>query len=437
MDKIATPALDPDFIAHQNAPLEAALAEDYDALGRSLARRGIAIEEVTAAVGAFAVAAPSWAVGSGGTRFARFPMGGEPRNIFDKLEDCAVVNRLGGATPTVSLHFPWDEVADMAALKEIGSALGLGFDAVNSNTFQDHPGNPLHPLSYKYGSLSHTDAAVRAQAVAHNIRCAELGATLGSKALTVWIGDGANFPGQQHFGRAFERYIAAMQEIYAGIPGDFTLFLEHKMYEPAFYATVIQDWGSSLLAAQAVGERCLCLVDLGHHAPNVNIEMIVARLVHAGKLGGFHFNDSKYGDDDLDAGAIEPYRLFLVFNELVEAARAQGAAFAPSYMLDQSHNVTDPIESLMTSAAEVQRAYAQALLVDRAALDAHQAANDPLMASQTLKRAFTTDVSPILAMARRRKGAAIDPVAAYRASGYRAATARIRPAKSGGSGGIV
>lgn len=437
MDKIATPALDQDFIAAQNAPLAAALQDEYDALGRALDRRGIDIERITATVGAFAVAAPSWAVGSGGTRFARFPMGGEPRNIFDKLEDCAVVNRLAGATPTVSVHFPWDEVTDMAALKEYGNALGLGFDAVNSNTFQDHPGNALHPLSYKYGSLSHTDAGVRAQAVAHNIRCAELGAKLGSKALTVWIGDGANFPGQQHFGRAFDRYIAGVQAIYAGIPDDFRLFLEHKMYEPAFYATVIQDWGSSLLAAQAVGERCLCLVDLGHHAPNVNIEMIVSRLLHARKLAGFHFNDSKYGDDDLDAGAIEPYRLFLVFNELVEAARSRAPGFDPSYMLDQSHNVTDPIESLMTSAVEVQRAYAQALLVDRVALDGFQEANDPLMASQTLKRAFTTDVAPILGMARLRKEAAIDPVAAYRASGYRESVSRIRPAKTGGSGGIV
>ncbi len=221
------------------------------------------------------------------------------------------------------------------------------------------------------------------------------------------------------------------------VPDDFRLFLEHKMYEPAFYATVIQDWGSSLLAAQAVGERCLCLVDLGHHAPNVNIEMIVARLVHARKLAGFHFNDSKYGDDDLDAGAIEPYRLFLVFNELVDAAFRHAPGFTPSYMLDQSHNVTDPIESLMTSAVEVQRAYAQALLVDRTALAGFQEANDPMMASQTLKRAFTTDVAPIVAMARLRKDAAIDPVASYRASGYRAAAARIRPAKSGGSGGIV
>ena len=274
---------------------------------------------------------------------------------------------------------------------------------------------------------------MRAQAVAHNIRCAELGAVLGSKALTVWVADGANFPGQQHFGRAFDRYIGSVREIYAGIPSDWALFLEHKMYEPAFYATVIQDWGSSLLAAQATGERCKCLVDLGHHAPNVNIELIVARLIHARRLAGFHFNDSKYGDDDLDAGAIDPYRLFLVFNELFEDA-ANGT---PAYMLDQSHNVTDPIESLMTSAIEVQRAYAQALLVDRPALHGFQDANDPMMASQTLKRAFTTDVQPILATARARKGCAIDPVAAYRASGYRDMVARIRPAKAGASGGII
>jgi L-rhamnose isomerase / sugar isomerase len=437
MDQVTIPALDQNFLAAQNAPLEVAMAEDYAALGRALDRRGIDIEAITEAVGRFAVAAPTWAVGSGGTRFARFPMGGEPRNIFDKLDDCAVVNGLAGATPTVSPHFPWDETDDMAAVRDYAKALGLGFDAVNSNTFQDHPGRTDHPLSYKYGSLSNTDPAVRAQAVAHNIRCAELGETLGSKALTVWIGDGANFPGQQHFGRAFERYIDSASKIYAGLPGDWDLYLEHKMFEPAFYATVIQDWGSSLLAAQAVGERCLCLVDLGHHAPNVNIEMIVSRLIHAGKLAGFHFNDSKYGDDDLDAGAIEPYRLFLVFNELVEAAYRKAPGFKPSYMLDQSHNVTDPIESLMTSAIEVQRAYAQALLVDRVALDTFQDANDPLMASQTLKAAFTTDVQPILAMARSRKHAAIDPVAAYRASGYRAAAARVRPAKTGGSGGIV
>jgi L-rhamnose isomerase/sugar isomerase len=429
-------ARDENFIAAHNAKRANILADDYAALAKTLARRGIDIEHITEKVQKFGVAAPSWAVGTGGTRFARFPGPGEPRNIFDKLEDVAVVNRLSGATPTVSLHFPWDEIADATALRAHAETLSLGFDAVNSNTFQDHPGNPQHPLSYKYGSLAHTDAAVRAQAVEHNIHCIELGEALGAKALTIWIGDGANFPGQQNFTRAFARYIASVEKIYAATPPDWQLFLEHKIYEPAFYATIIQDWGSSLLAAQEIGPRCKCLVDLGHHAPNVNIEMIVARLIHADKLAGFHFNDSKYGDDDLDAGAIDPYRLFLIFNELVEAATTT-KNFAPAYMLDQSHNVTDPIESLITSAAEVQRAYAQALLVDRIALENCQNTNDALMASATLKQAFTTDVSPILATARLRKHAAIDPVAAYRASGYRDSVAAQRPAKSGGSGGIV
>jgi len=434
MDQITTPALDQDFIAAQNAPLLSALDEDYAALNRTLDRRGIDIEKITAAVSAFAVAQPTWAVGSGGTRFARFPMGGEPRNIFDKLEDCAVVNALAGATPTVSPHFPWDETSDLAALKDLAASLGLGFDAVNSNTFQDHPNDARHPLSYKYGSLSHTDPAVRAQAIEHNIRCAEIGAALGSKALTVWIGDGANFPGQQHFGRAFDRYIESAQAIYAGIPESFRLFLEHKMFEPAFYATVIQDWGSSLLAAQAVGDRCLCLVDLGHHAPNVNIEMIVSRLVHARKLAGFHFNDSKYGDDDLDAGAIEPYRLFLVFNELVEAAYRKAPGFEPAYMLDQSHNVTDPIESMLSSAEAIAGAYTKALLVERDRLHDAQEENDVMMAFQTLRRAYRTDVTPIVAMARMEAGGALDTLALYRYSGWRSQKARERNATGLGAG---
>jgi len=207
------------------------------------------------------------------------------------------------------------------------------------------------------------------------------------------------------------------------------------MYEPAFYSTVVQDWGTSYLIARELGEQALCLVDLGHHAPNVNVEMIVARLIRFGKLGGFHLNDSKYGDDDLDTGAIAPYRLFLIFNELVGAVGRPG--FAPAYMLDQSHNVTDPIESLMVSATEAARAHAQALLVDRAALAGHQDGNDALMATLTLKEAFRTDVEPILAMARVRAGAAIDPVSAFRAAGYRAHVAQARPASAAGGGGIV
>jgi L-rhamnose isomerase/sugar isomerase len=425
---------DRSFIADCNAPLQQDLDADYAALGAILQRRGVDIEAVTAEVASFAVAIPSWGVGTGGTRFARFPGQGEPRNVFEKLEDCGVIHGLTGATPTVSLHLPWDHTDDLPALRERATALGLGFDAVNSNTFQDRPGQKL---SYKYGSLTHTDAAVRAQAIEHNIDCIRIGEMLGSKALTVWIADGANFPGQQHLARAFERYLESAAHIYAALPPDWRMLIEHKMYEPAFYATVIQDWGSSLLAAQTLGPKAFCLVDLGHHAPNVNIEMIVARLIHARRLGGFHFNDSKYGDDDLDSGSIDPYRLFLIFNELVDAQWRRVPDFHPAHMLDQSHNVTDPIESLMTSAIELQRAYAQALLVDRQALSEYQQQNDALMASQTLKRAFTTDVQPILARARLQKGAAIDPVATYRRSGYRRECAEKRPATQSFGGGIV
>jgi L-rhamnose isomerase/sugar isomerase len=373
-------------------------------------------------------------VGTGGTRFARFPGRGEPRHVFDKLQDCAVIQQLGRATPTVSLHIPWDRCNDYAELREAAADHGLAFDAMNSNTFSDDRGQ-AH--SYKFGSLTHSDAAVRAQAVDHNLEVIEIGRQLGSAALTVWIGDGANFPGQQHFRRAFDRYLESTRRIYAALPPDWHMFLEHKLCEPAFYATVIQDWGSSHLAATALGPKAQCLVDLGHHAPNVNIEMIVARLIATGKLAGFHFNDSKYGDDDLDAGSIAPYRLFLVFNELVAAAHEQVAGFRPAYMLDQSHNVTDPIESLVTSAATVQRSYAQALLVDRAALDAAQQANDALAATQLLKRAFETDVTPLLQRVRLDAGGAIDPLGAYRASGYRARVAEERPASSGAGGGIV
>jgi L-rhamnose isomerase/sugar isomerase len=417
-----------------NSALAVALDSDYAALGTQLARRGLDIESVTARVGEFKVAIPSWGVGTGGTRFARFPGPGEPLSIFDKLEDCAVIHALTAATPTVSLHLPWDKADDYQELRRFAATLGLGFDAINSNTFQDQA-SQQH--SYKFGSLTHADAAVRAQAVEHNIDCIRAGEILGSKALTLWIGDGANFPGQHNFARAYERYLESAAKIYRALPTDWRLMIEHKMYEPAFYATVIQDWGSSLLAAQSLGPQAYCLVDLGHHAPNVNIEMIVARLVHAGRLGGFHFNDSKYGDDDLDAGSIDPYRLFLVFNELVDAAERKAAHFHPAHMLDQSHNVTDPIESLMTSAIELQRAFAQALLVDRSALAEFQESNDALMAAQTLKRAFTTDVGPILARARINAGAAIDPVAAYRSSGYRAACAGARTAALGSRSGII
>lgn len=427
------PTIDTQLIAQHNEKAAARVHLDYENLGEQLARNGVDIAKVQVDVAKFAVAVPSWGVGTGGTRFARFPGQGEPRNVFDKIQDCGVIQQLVRCTPTVSPHFPWDKCTDYVELREHANAHGLTFDAVNSNTFSDQPGQSL---SYKFGSLTHADAGVRAQAVAHNLECIDIGKQIGSKELTVWIGDGANFPGQSHFRRQFDRYLESNSQIYAALPVDWRMFLEHKMFEPAFYATVIQDWGSSLLAAQTLGPKARCLVDLGHHAPNTNIEMIVARLVHAKKLGGFHFNDSKYGDDDLDSGSINPFQLFLVFNELVDAAQTGAAEFDPSYMLDQSHNVTDPIESLMTSAITVQRCYAQALLVDRLALTNYQDSNDVLMAAQTLKQAYHIDVTPLLQKIRMDAGGAVDPVAVYRTAGYRASMAAIRPA-SGPSSGIV
>ena len=426
-----TPPLSRDAIADANAPALAGLDDEYDSLGRQLDRRGIDIAAIEAAVSAFSVALPSWGAGRGGTRFAKFPIAGEPTNIHEKLADCAVVHQLSTVTPRVSPHFPWDCVDDYPALREEATAFGLSFDAVNSNTFQDQPGQVT---SYASGSLASTDSAARAQAVAHNVDCIGFGRALGSSALTVWIGDGSNLPGQQHLGRSLDRYLDAAAEIYAALPGDWLMLIEHKMFEPAFYSTVIADWGTSILAAQTLGPKAKCLVDLGHHAPNVNIEQIVARLHRFGRLGGFHFNDSKYGDDDLDSGAINPHQLFLVFNELVEAEAAAPDAFAPAYMIDQSHNVTDPIESMLSSTEAIVGAYAKALIVDRSTLHAAQEGNDAMMAFQALRRAYRTDVSPIVARARVAAGGAADPIAAYRSSGWRQRKAQERRSVGLGAG---
>ncbi|HEY5347308.1 MAG TPA: TIM barrel protein, partial [Rhizomicrobium sp.] len=367
----------------------------------------------------------------GGTRFARFPIPGEPTNLHEKLADCAVVQQLCRATPRVSLHFPWDQPKDPAALREEAAALGLSFDAVNSNTFQDQAGQPH---SYRSGSLSATDPAVREQAIQHNIDCIRLGEKLGSKAITVWVGDGTNFPGQQSLRDSLDRYLESARKIYAALPGDWRMLIEHKLYEPAFYSTVISDWGTSILAAKELGPKAQCLVDLGHHAPNVNIEQIVARLSRFGKLGGFHFNDSKYGDDDLDSGSINPHQLFLVFNELAEAERAAPDEFHPAYMIDQSHNVTDPAESLLSSAEAITGAFARAQLVDREALADYRTRNDVMESFRALRRAYEADVAPILALARIEAGGAADPILAYRESSWRAQKARERKPSKAGSG---
>jgi L-rhamnose isomerase / sugar isomerase len=423
-----------DFIAEQNSETAEFLAEDYEYLSKKLRRKNVEIEKLVERAQNFRVAVPSWGVGTGGTRFARFPGSGEPRGVYEKLEDCATINQLVRSTSAVSLHIPWDNPESIEDLKKFGAARNLSFDAINSNTFQDQTGQKH---SYKFGSLSHENPAIRRQAIEHNLECVEIGKRIGSKALTVWVGDGSNFAGQLNFRRSLECYLDSMREIYAAIPDDWRLFTEHKFYEPAFYSTVINDWGTSYICAKELGEKAFCLVDLGHHAPNVNIEQIVSRLIQFGKLGGFHFNDSKYGDDDLDAGSIKPFQLFLVFNELVDAELNNIPNFNPAYMLDQSHNVTDPIESLMTSAVEISRAFIQAHIVDREKLEDAQRRNDAITALATLKEAFTTDVSPILAMARQKSGGAIDPIRTYRASNYRTRKSKERPASIGISAGII
>ena len=423
------------FISEQNQKTNDWVKEDYEHLSKKLRRQNVDIEDLVAKAQGFRFAIPSWGVGTGGTRFARFPGAGEPRDIYEKLEDCGTIYKLVRSTPSVSLHIPWDKPEDAGDLREFARQRDLHFDAMNSNTFQDQPGQKH---SYKFGSLTHPEKSVREQAIQHNIECIEVGKALGSKAHTVWIGDGGNFPGQQHFRRALERYLESMREIYAALPDDWRVFIEHKFYEPAFYSTVINDWGTSYYCARELGPKAFCLVDLGHHAPNVNIEMIVARLIQFGKLAGFHFNDSKYGDDDLDSGSIKPFQLFLIFNELVDAELNKEPYFSPAYMLDQSHNVTDPIESLMMSGVELVRAYIQAHLVDRQELTDAQAKCDPLRALATLKQAFTTDVAPILAAARARAGGAIDPIKTFRESGYRKHKAEERPARKGAAAsGIV
>ena len=405
-----------ELIEEANARLAKPHEQDLECLEAQLARRGISLERVIRQTMRFAVAVPSWGFRQGGTRFGRFPARQEPQILEEKLVAAALVNDLAGVTPRISLHIPWDKPERVGSIRKLARKLGLKFDAINSNTFEDQAGQEH---SYKFGSLSHTDPAVRRLAIEHNIRCIELGEALGSKALVVWLADGANFPGQQNLRRALDRTIDSLENIYETLPKDWRLLIEYKPFEPAFYSTVINDWGTALMVCHELGEQASCLVDLGHHLPNTNVEQVVARLIAANRLGGFHFNDSKYADDDLSSGSIKPYQLFLIFNELVDGAidpllKSRRPRFSPSYMIDQSHHIKDPLEDLITSAVEIQRAFVKALLVNRKSLMYHQMRNDVTMAERVLKVAFETDVSPLLAEVRRRKGCALDPVLAYR-----------------------
>jgi len=371
------------------------------------------VEDVIKKLIDFNVAIPSWALGTGGTRFGRFSGKGEPRSLEEKLEDVGLLHALNQSSGAISLHIPWDIPQNYSSIKTLAEHLGLRFDAVNSNTFQDQKDQEF---SYKFGSLQHVNKAVRKQAIAHNIEVLKHGIELGSQALTVWLSDGSCFPGQLNFRKAFQNTLESLQEIYVALPDNWKVFVEYKAYEPNFYSMTVADWGQSLLYANKLGSKAFTLVDLGHHLPNANIEQIVSLLLMEGKLAGFHFNDSKYGDDDLTVGSIKPYQLFLIFNELVEGMDARGMNHANdlSWMIDASHNVKDPLEDLLQSVEAIMIAYTQALLVDRDKLNAAQASNDVVAAQEILQDIFRKDVRTIVAEARLRSGAALSPLGFFR-----------------------
>ena len=381
----------------------------------------------------FQVAIPSWALGTGGTRFGRFSGGGEPGNIEEKIEDIGLLHALNKSSGAISLHIPWDIPENVQAIKTLTAQYGLRFDAMNSNTFQDQPGQQH---SYKFGSLQHVDKKVRQQAIDHNIEVIKHGIALGSNSLTVWLSDGSSFPGQLNFRKAFQRTLEGLKEIYAALPDKWKMFVEYKAFEPNFYSMTVGDWGQSLLYANKLGPKAYTLVDLGHHLPNANIEQIVALVLNEGKLGGFHFNDSKYGDDDLTVGSINPYQLFLIFNELVEGMDARNMDHANDlgWMIDASHNVKDPLEDLLQSIEAIKIAYAQALLVDKKALAAAQDANDVTLAQEILQQAYRTDVRPLVGEARLRVGAALQPVQLFRQQKVRENLIKERGAKTVATG---
>lgn len=384
----------------------------FSPLADQLSQKGYEVNKLIDQIGSFQVAIPSWALGAGGTRFGRFPIGGEPGSLEEKIEDVGLLHALNRSSGAISLHIPWDIPEDTRAIKQLAGEHGLKFDAVNSNTFQDQK-NQKH--SYKFGSLSHTDAAVRKQAVEHNIEVIRYGEALGSKALTVWLADGSAFPGQQNFSKALKRTLESLEDIYSELPADWQILIEYKPYEPNFYSMVIPDWGTSFMLANKLGDQAHTLVDLGHHLPNTNIEQIVATLLMEQKLGGFHFNDSKYGDDDLTTGSMKPYQLFLIFNELIGGTEDIDALEDEiAWMIDASHNVKDPLEDLLQSVEAIKKAYAKALLVNRKQLEGAREANDVVAAQAALQDAFQTDVRPLLREARLRKQAAASPLQLYR-----------------------
>ncbi len=421
--------LDQSRIAESNGHLMARHKKHFDIVASEIPGIDIVIQKLID----FNVAIPSWALGTGGTRFARFSGPGEPGNLEQKMEDVGLLHALNRSSGAISLHIPWDIPKDYQAIRNLAARFGIVFDAVNSNTFQDQ-NEQQH--SYKFGSLQHVNKAIRQQAIDHNIEVIRHGVELGSKALTVWLSDGSCFPGQLNFRKAFQHTLDGLQSIYAALPNDWKMFVEYKAYEPNFYSMTVGDWGQSLLYANKLGPKAFTLVDLGHHLPNANIEQIVSLLLMEKKLGGFHFNDSKYGDDDLTVGSIKPYQLFLIFNELVDGMDAHGMNHATDlgWMIDASHNVKDPLEDLLQSVEAIMIAYAQALLIDREQLDAAREENDVVAAQEILQNAFRTDVRSIVAEARLREGGSLAPLSVFRSMKVREQLSKERGSKTVATG---
>jgi L-rhamnose isomerase/sugar isomerase len=387
--------------------VESATGRAYDTLVESLTAQGVDLEVVEERLRAQRVETPSWGYGDTGTRFAVFPQPGVPRDPFEKIADAAEVHRYTGICPSVAIHIPWDKVDDYPVLKGHAESLGMRIGAVNPNLFQEQ--------EYKLGSVCHPDERVRRKATDHILECIGVAREVGSDVLSLWFADGTNYPGQDSFAERRRRMLACLDEVYAAMPESMRMLLEYKPYEPSFYHTDLADWGASLTACQKLGERAQVLVDLGHHAKEANIEYIVALLMDEGRLGGFHFNNRKYGDDDLIVASINPFELFLIYVELVAA---EDSAQEISYMIDQTHNIEPKIEAMILSITNLQEAYAKALLVDREALQTARRSGDVLGAHRILLDAYNTDVRPLCAKVREDLGASPDPVAAFRESGY-------------------
>lgn len=397
-------------IEEHNAERLSQHKEQFTFLSEQLDKRGLPVEEIVDKIKNLQIAIPSWALGTGGTRFGRYPGGGEPRSLEEKMEDIGLMHALNRSSGAISLHIPWDIPENTQDIMHLAKELELDFDAVNSNTFQDQKNQQL---SYKFGSLCHTDSSVRKQAIEHNIEVIKYGKALGSKAITVWLADGSSHPGQQNFRRALERTRESLAEVYEQMPEDWKMLIEYKPFEPYFYSTVIPDWGTSYLLASHIGKNAFTLVDLGHHLPNTNIEQVVATLMMQQKLGGFHFNDSKFADDDLTVGSIKPFQLMLIFNELVQGLDEENHP-PLSWMIDASHNQKDPLEDLLQSVEAIKIAYAQSLIVDRSKLYHFQDENDPTQAQNLIQDAFRTDVRPLVREARIKANAALEPLELFR-----------------------